>query len=583
MRLRPAGRCSAVVLSIPESGFLPCPPGCRRGLSLSGLPIDAVKSQTEIELKFLVPSSARIQLEAEMARGASTLERTSLAARYLDTPDRRVARAGMSWRMRREGRRWVQTLEVGGANALKRFEHEVIRPDASHDAVEHAGTAAGERLLSLLRRAKADGMELDVRFQTVVRRTARKVRTRGAVVAVAFDEGRLVSAGAIQRIREIEFELVSGSIAPMLALAERWRKRFGLIYDPRSKAERGDQLASGSAFPPLRKGARPTYPDDASASEAFGAVLDECLAQITRNAIGLAEGDPALRVEHVHQLRVGVRRLRSALRSFRDWVPAPPDELVEGMKSLFTTLGQSRDSDVLGSGVMAELAKAGAPPLTLPAAIACPDPVEVIRAGETQRTLLAWITWRAALKQEPDGVLDKSLPDTHTEEGHLASSAVPADTGASNGHDAAAGDEQARSKQSPSACEDASTYHRRLQRRLRRWHGHIVADWNEFDMLDDTRLHALRKRIKRQRYAVEFFAPVLRRRKVERYLEALTAIQERMGELNDLFVARARHQSLMADPATWFALGWLAARIAAVRSLSKPELGNLAKMDAPTQ
>ena len=102
-------------------------------------------------------------------------------------------------------------------------------------------------------------------------------------------------------------------------------------------------------------------------------------------------------------------------------------------------------------------------------------------------------------------------------------------------------------------------------------------------MLDDTRLHALRKRIKRQRYAVEFFAPVLRRRKVERYLEALTAIQERMGELNDLFVARARHQSLMADPATWFALGWLAARIAAVRSLAKPELGNLAKMDAPTQ
>ena len=541
-----------------------------------------MKSQTEIELKFLVPSSARAALAAEMARGASTLEHVSLAAKYLDTPDRRLARAGMSWRLRREGRRWVQTLKVGGTNALKRFEHEVIRPGASHDAEEHAGTAAGERLLSLLRRAKADDMELDVRFQTVVRRSARKVRTRGAVVAVAFDEGRVVSAGATQPIREVEFELVSGSIAAMLALAERWRKRFGLIYDPRSKAERGDQLADGSAFPPLRKGTRPTYPEDASASEAFGTVFDECLAQVTRNAIGLAEGDPGLRVEHVHQLRVGIRRLRSALRSFQHWVPVPPDELVDGMKSLFTTLGKCRDSDVLGSGVMAELAKVGAPPLKLPAATDGPDPVEVIRGNETQRTLLAWIAWRAALTPEPGDGADKTVPVTKAAEAQLAGTAVPADGGSSSGDGAAAADEHAGSRQGPSAGEDAPTYRRKLQRRLRRWHAYIVADWKEFDMLDDARLHALRKRIKRQRYAVEFFAPVLRRRKVERYLAALTAIQERMGELNDLFVARARHQCLMADPAAWFALGWLAARIVAVRSLAKPELGKLAKMDAPT-
>ena len=517
-----------------------------------------------------------------MARGASSLERTSLAARYLDTQDRRLARAGMSWRLRREGRRWFQTLKAGGTNALKRFEHEVIRPDASHDAAEHAGTPVGERLLALLRRAKADGMEVDVRFQTEVRRTARKVRTRGAVVEVAYDEGRLVAVGATQRIREIEFELVSGSIASMLALAERWRKRFGLIYDPRSKAERGDQLAGGSAFPPLRKGTRPVYPDDATANEAFGAVLDECLAHITRNAIGLAEGDPALRVEHVHQMRVGIRRLRSALRSFQDWVSAPPDELVEGMKSLFATLGRCRDSDVLGSGVMTELAKVGAPPLKLPAAIAGPDPVDAIRSGETQQTILAWIAWRAPLTHILGDAIDMVVPDTRTEEEQPARGAVTAETVSSDRGDIATGDSQVEPEERPSACEDAPTFHRKLQRRLRRWHGHIVADWNEFDMLDDTRLHALRKRIKRQRYAVEFFAPVLRRRKVERYLDALTAIQERMGELNDLFVARAQHQTLMTDPAAWFALGWLAARIAAVRSFAKPELGRLAKMDPPT-
>lgn len=426
-------------------------------------------------------------------------------------------------------------------------------------------------------------MELGVRFQTEVQRTARRVRTRGAVVEVAFDEGRLAAASGTVRIREIEFELVSGSIAPMLALAERWRKRFGLIYDPRSKAERGDQLAGGSAFPPLRKGARPNYAGDATAIEAFGVVLDECLAHITGNALGLAEGDPALRVEHVHQMRVGIRRLRSALRSFQGWVPAPPDELVEGMKSLFATLGKSRDSDVLASGVMAELAKAGAPPLQLPATIAGPDPVKAVRAEETQRTILAWIAWRAALALERDEAVNNAVPAaTRSEEEDVGATTATDEADSPARGDASAGDDPTGSDAGSSAWDDALTYRRKLQRRLRRWHANIVADWQEFDMLDDTRLHALRKRIKRQRYAVEFFAPMLRRRKVDRYLETLTAIQERMGALNDLFVARARHQTLMADPAAWFALGWLTARIAAVRSLAEPELAALAKMDAPT-
>lgn len=526
-----------------------------------------MKSQTEVELKFLVPAAARADIAAEMARGSATLERLSLAAKYLDTDDRRLAQAGMAWRLRREGRRWIQTLKAGGMNALERFEHEVMRPDATYDASKHAGTPVGDRLITLLRRARTDDVELGVRFQTEVRRTARRVRTRGAVVEVAFDEGRLLSAGSTQRIREIEFELISGSTTAMLALAERWRKRFGLIYDPRSKAERGDRLAEGSPFPPLRKASQPSYSDEATATEAFGAVLDECLAQITRNAVGLIEGDPALRVEHVHQLRVAIRRIRSALRSFQGWAPAAPPGLVEGLRSLFATLGLTRDSDVLDSGVVAELAKFGAPPLRLPAGAPGPDPVEAVRATDTQQVFLAWIAWRADLAQPPGAGGD----------------AVAVAVDSSEAEANAADGEPNESEANLPAPDDAQTFHRNAERRLRRWHRRIVADWNAFDALDEVGLHALRKRIKRQRYAVEFFAPVLRRRKVERYLTALAAIQDRMGELNDLFVARARYQSLVAtDPAAWFALGWLAARVAEVRALAKPELGRLAKVDPPT-
>ena len=538
----------------------------------------------EIELKFLVPRAACAALAIDMARNPAMRGRVSLAAMYLDTEDRRLALAGMAWRLRREGRRWVQTLKAGGANALERFEHEVVRPGPSPDASLHAGSAVGDRLLVLLHRARKDGVEPGVCYRTEVRRTTRRLRTRGAVVEIAFDEGRLLAGGAIERIREIEFELVSGSVTAMLSLAERWRKRFGLIYDPRSKAERGDRLAAGSRFPKLRKANPPRYARTATAAEAFGSVLDECLAQITRNAIGLIEGDPALRVEHVHQLRVGIRRIRSAVCSFQDWTPPPPDGLVTGLRRLFDTLGMARDSDVLGSGVVAELARVGAPPLALPATGAASDPVDAVRSAEAQQTFLGWIAWRAGLAQAPGpvGGQDTGAADP---QGGVPSGEGDAELGDGEPSDGGPPGAFAPAPRSKAALapDDAPTFRRHVERRLRRWHRRLVADWNTFDGLDEDGLHALRKRIKRQRYAVEFFAPVLRRRKLEPYLGALVAVQDRMGELNDLFVARARCQPLAdADPAAWFALGWLAARIATVRTLAGPDLGRLAKQEPPT-
>src|SRR5688500_6850198 len=102
--------------------------------------------ESEIELKFFVPREARAAILAEMTRRSASLERRTLAAMYLDRPYRRLALAGIAWRLRREGRRWVQTLKSGGASAIERFEHEVIRPGPSHDPAMHAGTGTGDKL-----------------------------------------------------------------------------------------------------------------------------------------------------------------------------------------------------------------------------------------------------------------------------------------------------------------------------------------------------------------------------------------------------------------------------------------------------
>lgn len=541
-----------------------------------------MKCHTKFELTFLVPRAARAGIAMELLRGSAKREDTTLEAIYLDTKDRCLARAGLAWRVQREGRRWIQTLNAGGSNALEQFEHEVTRPDASADAEKHAGTPPGDELIMLLRHARRDGEEPSTRFRTEVLRTARRIRARGAVVEVSFDEGQLVVAGASLRVCELGFELVSGSAAGLLSLAEHWRRRYSLVYDPCSIAERGDRLADGSSFRPLRRACRPDYAHTATASEAFGIVMDECLAQITRNAIALIEGDPLQSVEHVHQLRVGIRRLRTALRSFRGWVTPPPGEIVEGIRSLFSMLGASRDSDVLRNGVVAELAKAGAPPLKRMPQPVGPSPVDAVLAAETQRTFLAWIAWRAALAPFGANLIARHGAESQSEQHRAADHAARAEGAACATALHSRRDSQRIGHAELAANDDPLRFRTNAVRRLRRWHSQIVSGWKSFDDLDDAGLHALRKRIKRQRYAVEFLAPLLRRRQVESYLDALNAIQDRMGNLNDLIVARARHKALVAaDPAAWFALGWLEARISELRALAKPELARLAEERPP--
>jgi triphosphatase len=485
----------------------------------------------EIELKFLVPAASRAALAAELA-GRGTPKRVWLTAAYLDTPDWRLARAGLAWRMRREGGRWVQALKAAGAGALQRFEHEVERADAQPHPQAHADTEPGRRLLRLLDEAREDGVEAGVRFQTQVRRLTRRVRTRGAVVDIALDEGQLMAGDAVRRLREVEFELVSGSPLALLALAERWRRRFGLVLDPRNKAERGHALACGEPDAPLRKAAAPHWSHGADAAQALGAVLDECLAELARSLIGLAEGDPALGGGHVHQCRVAIRRLRSALQAFEGWVDAPPARLVDGLRALFAALGAHRDRDVLNRGVAAELALAGAPPLIWPEDATASEPAALARAADTQQLLLAWISWRTSL------AADRPPPQ--------------------------------------------DSLKRLARRRLRHWHQRITAAGRGFDELDDAALHQLRKRVKRQRYALEFFAPLLPKKPTARHLEALAAAQQALGEINDRVVARDAYRALVAqDPAAWFAVGWLTARIAEARSMAREELGRLAALPAP--
>ena len=77
--------------------------------------------------------------------------------------------------------------------------------------------------------------------------------------------------------------------------------------------------------------------------QAFQFIAGNCLMHITANRDGVAERQDA---ESVHQMRVGLRRLRTLLAVFKNVLPAP-QSLLHDLTWLGTQLGAARDWEVL--------------------------------------------------------------------------------------------------------------------------------------------------------------------------------------------------------------------------------------------
>ena len=492
----------------------------------------------EIEIKLQVPTARRDAVRKDVLGRQASAAPLRLQAAYFDSADRVLARAGLAWRVRREGRRWVQTLKGSGTDGITRLEHNVPRPGVAAtvpppDATLHAGTPVGQRLADLL--AAAPEATLACVYRTDIRRRVRAVRVRAGRVELALDEGQIQAGGQHLPVHELEIELLSGSPLAVLDTARRWIARHGLWIDVRSKAERGDLLARGQRCAPERKAAPVVL--DAAMDVAAGrrAVLASCADQVIANASQVASGEFA--DEHVHQLRVGLRRLRTALRLF-DAIGAPlpgGTGLAEAAATLFRDLGAARDRAAVAAPLQAELQHAlesigmQRPAPAWPPTGEAPDPGAAVRAAPVQGLLLDLL---AALQ-----------PDATAAD---AADAAPL-------RDAVAG-------------------------RLHRWHRQVAAEAGRFAELDDAARHTLRKRAKRLRYAVEFSAALFDARAVRRYLKALRELQERLGALNDVAVGLAGYREAgESDPLALFALGWLAARRERLLAECGPALRAVAK------
>lgn len=499
----------------------------------------------EVELKFQIPAQA----QADVARAAAdsvTVSRTRLQAQYYDTDDRLLARSGFALRLRKEGAEWVQTLKGRGDGLMQRLEHNAsVQPSGDADPVldlgRHAATPAGAALLALLARSDRSAEALQLQYRTDLLRTHRQLRQTGVVVELAHDVGVIAAAGASLAVNELEFELLRGSPQGLLDIAHRWVRRHGLWLDVRTKAERGDRLARGLVNGTPVHARALVLKADMSPAAAFRAMVASSLEQVLANASELADGlgEP----EHLHQLRVGLRRLRTVLREFgalqgrTDAASAAAlAELEAGLAELFSRLGTARDRDALEETWLPALRATGGPALQLPAPEDAPDLGELLRTRSVQGLWLALIR----LAQEP-------LPAT------VASTVVA--TGSVDRADTA------RDAVLPPAAGAGADLEPLLRECIRRQHRRLLKDCSHFATLAPEARHRVRKRLKRLRYSVELVAGLYPAKAVERYLTALRPAQDALGRLNDLRVAAEQFEILLpVEPQAWYALGWLAAQ-----------------------
>ena len=485
----------------------------------------------EIELKLTLPPQQVAAFLKRMARRRSVPVQQDLVTRYFDTPDFALSAQGVALRVRRVGRRWLQTLKTegerqGGLSRRAEYEMPVSRgtPDWGRfpaEALEWVPEALRAQLIPV--------------FETRFHRTAWLIKGReGAQIEVALDVGEVralkgINAGErSQPICEIELELKSGQPDALFALALEWAGQFDCLPFDVSKAERGVRLAHGVANAPV-KSVSLTLDGGMSVEDSFAAICQACLAQFQANLPGVLASDD---IEYVHQARVSLRRLRAALRLYRRACVLPGD-LMEGLRTLVAALGPARDWDVLCGETLA--------------AIAPHHPDEAL----WQRGIDMLQARRAEVRAAMHEALAQARPGAWllaVQRGLLLHGWRLSPSGG----------------EVPDAQRfiQLSQLDRWARQALQRGHRPIARGARIFAQLQPLQRHALRIAIKRQRYAAEFFQTLFAGRRQTSYLAVMRDAQDSLGLANDAHIAFELMKTAQAEtgPMGEFVLGWLAAK-----------------------
>lgn len=452
--------------------------------------------EIELKLEFDPAETEGVTRRASSALGAPREVARRLSSTYYDTRKHALHRRGVSLRLREDGDRRVQTLKASrGAGLLDRAEWE---SETTGDRPNIGAFPDGEPRRIL----KARGA-LDPVFETNVERTIWSVQEGASDVEIALDTGTVSAGGRQVQVAEVELELKHGSARDLFGIARRLAKDGQLRIGVRSKSERGYALLDGAARSAFK--AEPVDLDPGmDAGAAFRAVARSCLRQFRLNEPLILESRDAAAL---HQARVAMRRLRSALSIFKD-VADDQDfvRLRRGIRSVSTLLGEARDLDVYRAVTVApEFARR--PDL--------PGTAEYASRIDAKRDA----AYGAVIRKLGSKPFRRFMVDL--------SAWIEAGPWLTRSESAEARGQDVRAF--------AAAELRRRRRAVRRKGRHL-------DALDAPARHRVRIAAKKLRYASEFFAELTCGRRAERrhhrFVARLETLQGVLGELNDIETGR---------------------------------------------
>lgn len=421
---------------------------------------------------------------------------------YYDTPDLRLGDHGLALRLRASSGEWLQTVKLksgvrGGVSHPVQIECMLTeqQPDIariSDDRVAHRlRKAIGKRQLGPV-------------FETIVERTVVDfLMPDGSIAELSLDRGQVKAGDRSEPICEAEVELKKGRPDALIAAADLL---FGGDFPPfgqRSKSQSGYNLLAPEKSPSQkpRKAKTPSLDARMTCTTALGLILEETAAQVLDNWEQLdANDDP----EIIHQMRVGIRRLRSAIRIFEPVLPPSLAEpIVDKLRELARMIGVVRQLDVLEEDVVGPLQKSHGKA----------KPLAALRKVLRELAKRQRVDLHNELRERQQAHFKRELAlfpamATHALSGeeHTAA-AVPISDFAAIAID--------------SCWKKVSK------------NGRILST------LDDTGRHGLRKDLKTLRYALEFFEAIYAVRKFRRFSQRLEKLLDLFGYMNDVVESKA--------------------------------------------
>jgi triphosphatase len=465
---------------------------------------------TETELKLAAqPQHLPALIRLLEARAGCSGHEIRLVSTYFDTPDRALARQGMTLRVREREGRFLQTVKSGHGPGGADTSGAVLVRGEWEDPVADKRPDPRAPLTGRFIPEQAAGDLVALVRTDVVRRVVTLSSTAETYIEAAVDQGHVTALrnNACEPICEIELELKRGDIVPLYDFALEILAVAPVRLERNSKSARGFRLAVPPTEP--QRG-----PDRIRAVHASEVALDptmtagaarrriarSCIDQIVGNEAAVLAGMP----EGIHQMRVGVRRLRALLSAFAPLLPVEAKDeygqFSEELRWLGNILGRARDLDVFAEDIVTPaLEEIGDTPgiAALNAAIAarraaaCADAAKAIGSSRYTALVLRLLRWS-----------EESDPRNW-------SSTVLAQ---------------------PLARVAPELLKRRFKHVRRRGAGFARQSLEE--------RHRLRIALKKLRYATEFLGHLCDPGRADRLVQIVKRLQQELGEANDLETSR---------------------------------------------